>query len=38
MEQWIIIIECMIKDRNLSQLDYHEILKASVEKGINEID
>lgn len=37
-EQWLMTTEFIIKERNLSQLDYHEILKASVEKGINEID
>lgn len=36
--QWLITTEYMIKERNLSQLDYHEILKVSVRKGINEID
>lgn len=37
-EQWLMTTEYIINNRNLSILDYHEILKASIEKKLKEID
>ncbi|MDE1890455.1 MAG: diguanylate cyclase [Planctomycetota bacterium] len=38
IEHWLTIEEYLIKERNLSQLDYHEILETQIVKELKEID
>ncbi len=38
IEQWLITVEYVLEKRDLSQLDYHEILEATIEGELNEID
>lgn len=38
IQQWFITVEYILKKRDLSQLDYHEILEATVEKELAEIN
>lgn len=38
IEHWIMTVEVIVKERNVSQLDYHEILKTSIAKKMREID
>jgi len=38
IEHWFITMEEIIKERNVSHLDYHEILETSIEKEIKEVD
>ena len=38
IEHWLITVEFILEKRDLSQLDYHEILEATIEGEINGID
>ena len=38
IERWLMTAEYIVKQRNLSQLDYHAILEAQIEKELKEID
>ena len=38
IQQWLIIVEHTLGKRDLSQSDYHEILEATIEKELDEID
>ncbi len=38
IEHWLMTTEYIIKERNLSQLDYHKILEAQIVKELKEID
>ncbi len=38
IEHWLMTTEYIIKERNLSQLDYHTILEAQIVKELKEID
>lgn len=38
MEHWLITLKEIIKERELSHVDYHEILETSIEKEIKDID
>ncbi len=38
MEQWLMTVEYIVGKRDLSQLDYHEILESTIEGELNEID
>ena len=38
IQQWLMTVEDILKKRDLSQLDYHEILEATIEKELDEID
>ena len=38
IKQWLITVEYILKKRDLSQSDYHEILEATIEKELDEID
>lgn len=38
IEQWLITVELIGRKRDLSQLDYHEILESTIEGELNEID
>ena len=38
IEQWLITVEYIFEKRDLSQLDYHEILEATIAGELSEID
>ena len=38
IQQWLMTVEDILKKRDLSQSDYHEILKVTIEKNLEEID
>jgi len=38
IQQWLMTVEDILKKRDVSQLDYHEILEATIEKELDEID
>jgi|GEM_PF-609636 len=38
IQQWLITVEHIFEKRDLSQSDYHEILEATIEKELDEID
>lgn len=38
IQQWLITVEYILKKRDVSQLDYHEILEANIEKELTEIN
>ena len=38
IERWLMTAEYLVNERNLSQLDYHKILEAQIEKELKEID
>ena len=38
IERWLMTVEYILGKRDLSQLDYHEILEATIEGELNEID
>lgn len=38
IEHWLITVEEIVKKRDVSHLDYHEILEASIEKEIKGVD
>jgi len=38
IEQWLMTVEYILEKRDLSQLDYHEILETTIEGELNEIE